>query len=136
MVFSCNPEDVSQSLQQTSNVQLSVSDKFPKYQDSRGDSAICFDISHTSSDTNLLMSLCSNSVRKHLLLLFPYLLTRAQCELLISRRSTQYPKMGLPLSLGWFQVTSMLLAVTSSTCGLSGASGGSKENEGMGQQKV
>lgn len=58
--------------------------------------------------------------------LSPHLLTRAQCELLISRRSTQYPIIGLPLSLGSFQVTNMLVAVMSSIWGLSGASGGSK----------
>lgn len=63
------------------------------------------------------------------------LLTRAQCELLISRRSIQYPKMGLPLSLGSFQVTSMLWAVMSSISGLLGASGGSVGDDHMKQQK-
>lgn len=53
-------------------------------------------------------------------------LTRAQCVLLISRFSTQYPWIGLPLSLGSFQVTTMLLAVMSLISGLSGASGGSE----------
>lgn len=60
---------------------------------------------------------------------FLHLLTRAQCELLISRRSTQYPRMGLPLSFGSFQITSMLLAVMSSISGFSGASGGSEERQ-------
>lgn len=53
-------------------------------------------------------------------------LTRAQCVLFISRFSTQYPWMGLPLSLGSFQVTTMLLAVISVISGFSGASGGSE----------
>lgn len=48
LVFSCDPEDVSQSLQQTSDIQLSVSDKFPKCQDRTEDSLISFDISHIS----------------------------------------------------------------------------------------
>lgn len=61
--------------------------------------------------------------------MYPHLLTRAQCELLISLRSTQYPSMGLPLSFGSFQVTSMLLAVISLISGLSGASGGSKKKK-------
>lgn len=53
-------------------------------------------------------------------------LTLAQCVLLISRFSTQYPSMGLPLSLGSIQVTHILLAVTSLISGFSGASGGSE----------
>lgn len=68
------------------------------------------------------------SVRKQQVdvVVYSHLLTRAQCELLISRRSTQYPIIGLPLSFGSFQVTNMLVAVISSICGLSGASGGSE----------
>lgn len=68
------------------------------------------------------------SIRKQQadVVVFSHLLTRAQCELLISRRSTQYPIIGLPLSFGSFQMTNMLVAVISSICGLSGASGGSK----------
>lgn len=53
-------------------------------------------------------------------------LTLVQCVLLISRFSTQYPSMGLPLSFGSAQVTSILLAVESLISGFSGASGGSE----------
>lgn len=90
LVLSRHPEDVGEPLQQTFNVQLSVWD----------------DVSEKEDQMEALQTAAINNLSADVV--FPHLLTRVQRELLISRRSTQYPRIGLPLSLGSFQVTSML----------------------------
>lgn len=90
LVLSRHPEDVGKPLQQTFNVQLSV----------RGD------VSEEEDRMEELQTAEINNFSP--VVVFPHLLTRVQRELLISRRSTQYPRIGLPLSLGSFHVTSML----------------------------
>lgn len=69
LVLSRHPEDVGEPLQQTFNIHLSVRDDVPEDEDRR---------EHEKQQKSL-----------SLLGLAPHLLTRAQCELLISRRSTQ-----------------------------------------------
>lgn len=90
LVLSCHPEDVGEPLQQTFNVQLSVR----------------YDVSEDEDRRDTLQTAETNLFSVDVV--FFYLLTRVQRELLISRRSTQYPTIGLPLSFGSFQVTSML----------------------------